>query len=64
MVQDKVKLKVNTQISKFVDVSGGSHLLIDTVIDHREAPVQIRIEDAGKNIEGLEYILELISGKY
>ena len=52
VVQDKVQLQFNAELLKRFQVFLPGKQLIQPVVDDGKTPVQVRVEQAGKNIEG------------
>ena len=59
VVQNQIELQIDAQFAQRVQVGLTGVALVQVVVDHREAPVQIGVEDAGQDVEGIEGALHL-----
>jgi len=58
VVEDEVELEVDPQPREGREVGLGREQVAERVVDHGEAPVEVRVEHAGQDVGGLEDVLQ------
>ena len=59
VVQHQIELEPETEFAESLDVLGGDELLVELVVDDREAPIQVAVKESGQDVEKREAVLEL-----
>ena len=59
MIQDEIQGQVHIHGPEIVQVLRRGEQTVQAVVDQRKAPVQVRVENAGQDIEGGKRIFQL-----